>query len=303
MAKKTLDELRQEIDAIDDRIQDLILERWNVVRHVAEAKGVGSKARRKNRKAGETSDPSLPIRPSREAQMLRRLAARHTSPFPFAALARMWGEMIAAFTMLQADYSIACFANAEEHGLWDLARDQFGSQVPMNPFPTKREVLAQVFEGKNNVAVLPKPTEQDEDAWWTSLAAADSPKVIMRIPFAGSGTVRGRAADGLAVAYLEPEPTGSDRSLVIIETAEQMSRAALSAILQRAKLSPLSMVSIEQDGWHHLIEIGDFLKSDDARLEMVEVRDAVKRVVIVGAYADILGSDATRRTPQEGDTP
>ena len=39
--------------------------------------------------------------------------------------------MIAAFTMLQADYSVAVFANGDEHTLWDLARDQFGSQVPM----------------------------------------------------------------------------------------------------------------------------------------------------------------------------
>lgn len=300
MGKKSLDELRQEIDAIDDRIQDLILERWAVVRHVAEAKGVGGKGRRKKRKKGELTDPSLPIRPSREAQMLRRLAARHRGPFPFAALARMWGEMIAAFTMLQADYSIACFANADEHGLWDLARDQFGSQVPMTPFQSKRDVLAQVFEGRHNVAVLPKPTEQDEDAWWTSLAAADAPKVIMRIPFAGVGTVRGRATDALAVAYLKPEPTGSDRSLVIVETAEQMSRAALSAVLQRAKLSPLSMVSIEQDGWYHLVEIGDFLLPEDSRLEMVEVRDAVKRVVIVGSYADVLGSDAVPAAVIEG---
>lgn len=294
MPKRKLEDLRREIDAIDDRIQDLILERWDVVRHVAEAKGVGAEAP-KQRDPGERFDLSLPIRPAREAQMLRRLAARHTGPFPFAALARMWGEMIAAFTMLQADYSIACFANNEEHGLWDLARDQFGSQVPMTPYPTRRETLAQVFEGRHNVAVLPKPREQDEEAWWTSLAAPDAPKIMMRLPFAGTGTVRGRVADAVAVAYLRPEPTGSDRTLVIIETADQMSRAALSAVLQRAKLSPLSISSVEQDGWHHLIEIGDFLTADDPRLEMVEVRDAVNRVVIVGAYANILGPDAIAR--------
>ncbi len=277
MAKPTLENLRREIDEIDDQIHDLLLKRWETVRHVAAAKGVAS---------------DLPIRPAREAAMLRRLAARHRGPFPFAALARMWHEMIAAFTMLQARYSIAVYANNREHALWDLARDQFGSQVPMTPYPTQRDTLAQLFEGRHDVAVLPMPREVEEDPWWVSLAGGDAPKVIMRIPFAGVGSVRGPMHDALAVAHLKLEPTGSDRTLIVVETNQPLSRTGLNAILQRAELSPRFTVSAHRDnGWYHLVELGDFIEPGDRRLDLIDVRDAVSRVTIIGAYAEMLGPE------------
>jgi chorismate mutase/prephenate dehydratase len=277
MTQRKLEDLRREIDAIDDQIHDLILRRWDVVRHVAAAKGTKMK---------------LPVRPTREASMLRRLAERHRGPFPFSALARMWHEMIAAFTMLQADYSVACYANAEEHTLWDLARDQFGSQVPMTAYPTVRDTLAQVFEDKHQIAVLPAPRESEEDAWWTRLTAANAPKIVMRLPFAGVGGVRGPMQEAVAVARLKPEPSGSDRSFIVLETPEPMSRTALNALLQRANLHPLFIAMAAQDGsWAHLVELGDFVEPSDPRLEMIEMRDAVARVQIVGAYADVLGGE------------
>lgn len=277
MVKPTLDELRQKIDTIDDQIHDLILQRWDVVQHVSAAKGKDSK---------------LPLRPTREAAMLRRLAERHRGPFPFSALARMWHEMIAAFTMLQAEYSIAVFANNEEHALWDLARDQFGSQVPMNAYPTVRDTLAQVFDNKHQVAVLPAPRESEEDPWWMRLSGANAPKVIMRLPFAGVGSVRGQIQDAVAVAHLKLEPTGSDRTLLLVETSEPLSRTGLNAILQRAKLHPLFTTSAAQEqSWLHLVELGNFVEDNDPRLEFIEVRDAVVRVEIVGGYAEVLGPD------------
>jgi len=277
MAKPTLDELRQQIDEIDDQIHELILKRWDVVQYVAAAKGKGAK---------------LPVRPTREASMLRRLAERHRGPFPFAALARMWHEMIAAFTMLQAHYSVAVLANSEEHTLWDLARDQFGSQVPMTAYPTVRDTLAQVFEDRHQIAVLPAPRESDDDPWWVKLSGANAPKVIMRLPFAGVGSVRGQMQDAFAVARLKLEPTGSDRTLVLMETTEPLSRTALNALLQRAKLHPLFTASAPQDeSWVHLIELGDFIDSKDSRLELIEVRDSVVRVEIVGGYAEVLGPE------------
>ncbi len=144
MTKRSLDDLRREIDEIDDAIHDLIMRRADVVKHVSAAK------------KGTTA---LPIRPSREAHMLRRLASRHDGPFQLSALARMWHEMIAAFTMIQASYKIAVFADAQHHTLWDLARDQFGSQTPMVALETRREVIQQVLGGEAEVGVLPPPME------------------------------------------------------------------------------------------------------------------------------------------------
>lgn len=278
MTKPDLDDLRRQIDAIDDEIHDLILRRWDVVQHVAAAKGPSVK---------------FPLRPTREASMLRRLAERHRGPFPFSALARMWHEMIAAFTMLQADYSVAVYADETEHSYWDLARDQFGSQVPMTAYPTVKDTLSQVFDDRHQVAVLPIPSEGDEDPWWIKLSGANAPKIIMRLPFAGVGSVRGGMRDAVAVARLKIEPTGSDRTFMLLETNEPLSRTGLNAILQRAKLHPLFTASAKDEApWVHLIELSGYIDESDSRLELIDVRDAVVRMEIVGGYADILGGEA-----------
>ncbi|HCV92948.1 MAG TPA: chorismate mutase, partial [Gammaproteobacteria bacterium] len=64
MAKKTLDELRVEIDALDKEIQSLIGARAELASAVAEVK-----------KASE--DQSVFYRPEREAQVLRKIIDRN----------------------------------------------------------------------------------------------------------------------------------------------------------------------------------------------------------------------------------
>lgn len=285
MPDPSLDELRQQIDAIDDQIHNLILKRWEIVRHVAKAKGDSVK---------------FAVRPTREVAMLRRLAERHRGPFPFSALARMWHEMIAAFTMLQSHYSVAVYANSEQHTLWDLARDQFGSQVPLTAYPTVRDTLNQVFEGHHQIAVLPAPRESEDDPWWVKLSGANAPNIMMRLPFAGTGTIRGEPQDAVAVARYKLEPTGSDRTYILVETSQPLSRTGLNAILQRAGLHPLLTVSAPQEeSWVHLVELGDFVPADDRRLELIEVRDAVVRVEMVGGYAEVLGPDQQSKVDEE----
>ncbi len=201
----SLDELRRQIDAIDDEIHALIRKRTAVVQHVASAK-----------KAGQT----LPVRPAREAAMLRRLKAAHDGSFPFAALARMWHEMIAASTRIQAFYTIAVHANGEQHALWDLARDQFGSQTPIRAIDGPVETLTALLDGDADIAVLPVPSESD--GWWTVLATYlrdhpeenPAPQIIERLPFAGVGCVRGDFTEAMVVARVVPESTGTDRTVI-----------------------------------------------------------------------------------------
>src|SRR3546814_6034062 len=87
---------------------------------------------------GEASMAS--IRPAREAEIMRRLAARHAGEFPRAALARIWRELISAITRIQdKGHKVAVYAPGESQGFWDLARDHFGSSVPMTPYGRSEE--------------------------------------------------------------------------------------------------------------------------------------------------------------------
>lgn len=202
---RSLGDLRREIDAIDDEIHALIRKRTAVVQHVASAKKAGS---------------TLPVRPAREAAMLRRLKAAHDGSFPFAALARMWHEMIAASTRIQAYYTIAVHASADRHALWDLARDQFGSQTPIRAIDGAVETLLALLDGKVDIAVLPVPSEKED--WWKTLAdylqahpdEQPAPQIIERLPFAGVGCVRGDFEEAIVVARVTPESTGNDRTVI-----------------------------------------------------------------------------------------
>ena len=279
MTTHSLDDLRREIDEIDDAIHDLIMRRATVVQHVAGAK----------------KGSSLPIRPAREASMLRRLNARHDGTFPLSALARMWHEMIAAFTMIQARYKIAVFADPDHHTLWDLARDQFGSQVPMTAMDTRREVLQSVLSGDVDVGVLPPPEESEDKPWWTQLAVAGAPVIVQRLPFAGVGNVRGVEADAVAIANLDLEPTGDDVSYLVFATQEPLSRGTLVGKLEGLGLPAVLLAALEQNGeWLHLARVDGFVGiADDRVMKLVDSGIAVSAKVI-GAYAQpIAGAKET----------
>src|ERR1700751_838961 len=111
-----LEGLRRRLDEIDDRLQDLLIERAEIIAMVMASKKDGNQ-------------PAF--QPAREAEMIRRLVGRHHGAFPVATLVRMWREMLAATVRLQAPFSVAVFAPSERQGYWDLARDHYGSFTPM----------------------------------------------------------------------------------------------------------------------------------------------------------------------------
>ncbi|MBL4691120.1 MAG: chorismate mutase, partial [Rhodospirillales bacterium] len=116
--------LRQEIDAIDNSIHDLIMKRTRVVERVRKAK----------------HNDKIKIRPAREAEILYRLLVRHEGPFPKQELARIWREMIVATLRFEGPFSVAVSVGDDEADYWDLARDQYGSFTPMTRHVSPRGV-------------------------------------------------------------------------------------------------------------------------------------------------------------------
>lgn len=126
-----LQELRQRLDAIDDRLQDLLIDRAEVVALVADHK---------------RSNNLNFYRPEREAEIIRRLAARHHGPLPLVSLIRIWREMLAAAVRLETPFAVAVYAPAGSPGFWDLARDHFGSNTPIAAHGSIAQVIGAVAE-------------------------------------------------------------------------------------------------------------------------------------------------------------
>jgi chorismate mutase / prephenate dehydratase len=272
----TLDDLRREIDEIDDEMHDLLMRRTKVVDAIGALK---------------KSDGVPAIRPGREATILRRLIARHEGKFSRALVVRIWREILSGTTRLQVDFAVAVHVPESAPGLWDLARDHFGSCTPMTAFSTASQVLRAVTEGGASVGVLPLPQDGDSDPWWPHLVSADvqRPRVIARLPFASPGNARAGGLDALAIGRGEPEPTGADRSMLVIDTNREISRTRLFSVLKTGGLEPnfLAAVASAPDAAANLVELEGLVSPEDALLQkaLVPLGAAVDRVCFLGSYA------------------
>src|SRR5260370_7113295 len=161
--------LRRRLDEIDDKLQDLLIDRAQIVSLVGASKKDG------NRPA---------YQPAREAEIIHRLVGRPRGAFPVATLVRMWREMLAATVRLQSSFSVAVFAPSDRPGFWDLARDHYGSNTPMSAYDTVGQVIRAVAGGKGSVGVLPLPKAGEPDPWWHHLLSthANPPPTLPPLP-------------------------------------------------------------------------------------------------------------------------
>jgi len=101
-----LDDIRKKIDALDNQIHDLLMERADLIIGVTEEK-------KKN---------NIPVvQPAREAVMIRRLLARHRGPLPEAAIIGIWRELVGAVSLLQTGLKVAVSAAPNDAYCWDMA--------------------------------------------------------------------------------------------------------------------------------------------------------------------------------------
>jgi chorismate mutase / prephenate dehydratase len=271
-----LDQLRRRIDEIDDRLQDLLNERMEIVSSVA---------------AHKRQNGSLAAhQPAREAEIVRRLVRRNPGSLPPAALVRMWRELLAATVRLQGAFTIAVYAPPELPGFWDIARDHYGSHTPMLALGSASQVIRAVTEGGAAIGVLPMPQEEEADPWWRYLVSADdnAPRVVARLPFGARGNARTDGADALAIGRGPEQATGRDRSLFATENAADISRGRMFSLLAALGLDCTFMASCKHaEGANTLIELDGFVAASDARLERfrAQLGADLHRLLRFGGYA------------------
>jgi chorismate mutase/prephenate dehydratase len=269
-----LEGLRRRIDAIDDRLHDLLIERAGIVAMVAASKRDGKLAS---------------YHPGREAEIIRRLSARRPGRFPIATLIRMWREMLAATVRQQAPFAVAVFAPGDRPGVWDVARDHYGSATPMSLHDSAYRAIQAVGAGEAAVGVLPMPGPDDSDPWWRHLMprSGKAPRIVARLPFGPRGNAR-NSAEALAVGFAALQETGEDRTLFAVETAADFDRARLLALLAELPLACTLLAACEgANGALALIEIDGFVPAQDPRLDGFAARcgKSLHRLVPLGGYA------------------
>ena len=248
-------ELRQQIDALDSQLQELLIQRTALTQQVGELK---------------RSTPSFIERgqfmyPGREAMILRRLAERHRGAMPVQALMQLWREiMMATLSVVEQPFSCGYLGGGAlgieggaDCGM--LARDHFGVCVPMTAFDNPANLIQAVQQQRLDYAVVPWPSQRDVGQWWTALlqspmgadeaAGQKALRVFFALPFYPSltATTTNPSPQAAVVGALPYDDlTDLDDSLVAIAIPQTMSPDACLSRLQGVTPSP-QCLAVAQD--------------------------------------------------------
>lgn len=137
--KKTIKELRKEIDAVDDRILEFLNRRAALVVEVG---------RQKRTEKGDFHVPS------REREIYERLTADNKGPFPNEALRNVFREIISASLALEAPMKVA-FLGPKATFTHLAAMQQFGLSAELVPQKSIPAIFEEVEKGRAQYGVVP----------------------------------------------------------------------------------------------------------------------------------------------------
>jgi chorismate mutase len=164
-----LAELRREIDDIDEAMHDLLMKRGAIIERLIAVK-----------KSEETGSA---FRPAREADMMRRLVARHHGSLPLDTAESIWRVIISTFTYVQSPFAVHADLSAGDALMRDSARFHFGFTVPFEPHMGASGVVEAVSRSKGDLGLIPAFAIAGGGPWWAALEFDAAPKIIARLPF------------------------------------------------------------------------------------------------------------------------
>ena len=189
-----LDDLRRDIDKIDDQLLNLIDRRVEIGREIARAKG-------------PNGGPFL--RPGREAAILRRLSDRAKPPLGPALIGRIWREILISNLAQQTAVTVAF---SGDDGVRLLVRDHFGSSAKLHALSDNAAILDAVASGQVLLGVIALTNDIAGNPWWRSLLTESEttvqPRVISRLPFFADGG----ALEAVVIAGFDSDASGDDVS-------------------------------------------------------------------------------------------
>ena len=267
--------LRQAIDGLDDSIIDLLFHRTKIVEKVGELKT--------RHNTGKSY-----IRPGREALLVRRIATKFKdSRFAPQAAAGIWRAIISASTAIESSFKVSVFMPQGDTSMYWLAREYFGAFTPTLKQPTLNRVLGDVVDGKAVVGILPYPSVDDVSNWWQLLASKEEnwPKIFAHVPFMAEKS----GPRALAIGHVAPEPTGDDKTCLLLEVDDNTSTARINAALSKAglKASWVLPPQVSSGKRQHFMEIDGFITPEHPGFKKLlsEMGESIISYYNLGAYA------------------
>lgn len=275
-ADRELARLRESIDVVDTAILDCLNERARVVQAVGRLKLVEGRA---------------VYSPGREAEIVERLSQANAGPFPDAALAAVFREIVSGTRALEQVLHVS-YLGPEGTFSHRAAAELFGRQAALEPQSSIADVFAAVERGRVHLGVVPieNTTEGIVTATYDLLPEFGGTlcgEFLMPVSY-DLLSISGELADVRRVVS-HPQPLAQcrgwlDRNLPGVERVEAASTTAAALIAEKdAGIAAIAgSVAAENRG----------LQAVESEIE--DRRDNTTRFVLIGREAPERGaSDLT----------
>ncbi len=221
--EQKLQGFRDRIDALDEQLAQLFIERIGIIREVAQLKA-------------EHWPKACHIRPGREGEMHRAIANRFAGTgFPPLMALAIWRQMIGGSTHVESPLNVVHLRTHPEQQF--LAREYFGIQVGSHAANSLTDALERIRAGHANILLLPTPDPdtpiQDSAAggWWRQADQLRESGLFLfaTLPVAAENVPQGYAP-AVALAAITPEDSGDDVSYFFHPSSGKSTPARLEIV-------------------------------------------------------------------------
>jgi chorismate mutase/prephenate dehydratase len=160
---ESLADLRERIDQINLQLVDLLSERAQVAEAIGRLK---------------QADGSPIVQPSREREVLERVASHNPGPLTVDHLRRIFVEIISACTALEQPVRVA-YLGPEHTYTHEAARSRFGSSACFEPQSSIAGVFQAVENGRTDLGVVPVENTSEGSVGLTLDLLIDTPCSII----------------------------------------------------------------------------------------------------------------------------
>lgn len=203
VSPSSLQKIRSEIDAVDEAMLKLLARRFAAIDLIKEWK------------RQDPARAASPVRPAREAEILRRLQVLNQGTVPVDLVVRLWRSIIAAATREQGEIKVHVAQEVvRDPALRDAVRDHFGFLEVAEQASAERvtERLAREPQDIGVVATI--------SSWIEPLLRHRAVRVMGTLPLLRS---KRKAPLLLILGQARPEPTGDDETLIAIPVGHKAS--------------------------------------------------------------------------------
>ena len=287
-SQESLNNLRAEIDKVDDQLISLLGSRMKIIDRVGELK--------------KNNNEKFFIRSNREADMIKNLVKKSDSAFPKSAIISIWRKIIAAANMHEQKLRIAIHNPKNIPDYSYLVREYYNEEVPIFSHDSLTNIVTEIEKGETQIGVfsLPKAnqegtakSDESSDNWWINLANNKSGiKVFAKLPFVEFADKKANIQDSsnlVMVAIKEAEKSSEDNSLLYVEVPKEISKSQILSAFKENKLDAKILKSVKlaqvENMMFYLVEVSGFYEESDVTLKNFSKSKIKPYVKVLGCYA------------------